>query len=134
MTRDGRTAILEAELQTAELLTETLDNQREALVERDVDRLNEVTAALEDQIAHFGTLVEARKTELEGGPSPREAEAELLRQIRGAERRLLHLAEINQDLIADRLACVSGLLSTLGLTDTGVYGPQRQHQRVRRSA
>ncbi len=125
MTADAVLSILEAELETGELLTETLNRQRQALIERDLDRISEITGLLDGQMEHFSDLVDARKHALGQQETPPGGEtAELLRRIRRTEGRVLRLAELNQDLIADRLAYVGAMLSTLGLTEAAGYGSQ----------
>lgn len=134
MTADAVTSVLEAELASGELLEVTLERQREALLRRDLDRINELTDTLEGQMEHFGTLVETRSYALDGRAPVDERSADLLRRVRRTEKRVLRLAEINQDLIADRLACVGALLSTLGLSDPGGYGVEPHPQTMSRSA
>ena len=130
MTADALTSILEAELQTGTLLMSTLDRQREALIARDLDCINELTVALEEQMAHFGTLVEARTKAMASDQSVTDDRAELMRRIRHTEARVLRLAILNQDLIADRLAYVGAMLSTLGLTSAAGYAPDGAHPRT----
>lgn len=123
MTADALSSILEAELETGELLAETLDRQRRALLERDLDRIMELTGSLEAQVEHFRLLVAARTealSRIDGEVSA--ACAALLQRIRPVESRVLRLSELNQDLIADRLACVNSMLSTIGLTGAAGYG------------
>lgn len=115
--------MLKAELHTGELLAETLHQQREALVARDLDRITELTVALEGQMERFRAVVDARVAALEGGSEMlSDADAHLLQRVRHTEGRVLRLAELNQDLIADRLACVGAMLSTMGITDATGYG------------
>ncbi len=129
MTADALTSILEAELETGTLLMSTLDRQREALIARDLDCIDELTAALEGQMAHFGTLVEARMAAMAHDEDITDRGAELMRRIRHMEARVLRLARLNQDLIADRLAYVGAMLSTLGLTSAAGYAPDGAHPR-----
>lgn len=123
MTTDALSSILEAELQTGQALAETLDRQRQALVARDLERIIELTGTLEGQMEHFRTLVVVRMESLshfDGELS--EACASLLQRTRQMEGRVLRLSELNQDLIADRLAYVNAMLSTIGLTGAAGYG------------
>lgn len=130
MSADALTSILEAELQTGTLLMGTLDRQREALIARDLECINELTVTLEEQMAHFATLVETRAKAMASDRSVTDGRAELIRRIRHTEARVLRLARLNQDLIADRLAYVGAMLSTLGLTSAPGYAPDEAHPRT----
>lgn len=134
MTADELTCILEAELETGELLADTLDRQRRALVQRDLDRVNEITEVLEGQMEQFGSLVEARTRAMREDAAITDRRSDLLERIRRTEGRVLRLAELNQDLIADRLAWVGAMLSTVGLTGEAGYGPEAQGRTLSRSA
>lgn len=135
MTADAVSSILEAELETGTLLVETLDRQRRALIERDLERITELTGILEGQMEHFSMLVDARTEAIDAdAPELSEECAQLLRRIRNVETRVLHLAELNQDLIADRLAYVGAMLSTIGLTGAAGYGADTQATAMSRSA
>jgi len=115
--------MLEEELQAGKLLAETLDRQREALIARDLDRITELTAALEGQMERFRALVKTRVSALDsGGADLSDEDADVLQRIHRVEGRVLRLAELNQDLIADRLAYVGAMLSTMGMTDAAGYG------------
>jgi len=130
MTADALTSILEAELKTGTLLMGTLDRQREALIARDLVAIDELTAALEGQMAHFGTLVEARTQAMQADEGVTDRRAELMRRIRHTEARVLRLARLNQDLIADRLAYVGAMLSALGLKSAPGYAPEGARSRA----
>ena len=135
MTAEAVSSILEAELETGELLAQTLDRQRRALIRRDLDRITEITGILERQMRHFATLVQERTEALEHAHGPISGErAEILRRIERTEKRVLQLAELNQDLIADRLAWVGAVLSTIGLTGAAGYGVEAQTTALSRSA
>ncbi|MFO8080801.1 MAG: flagellar export chaperone FlgN [Armatimonadota bacterium] len=135
MAADALSSMLNAELETGELLAETLDCQRRALIERDLDRISRITGVLEGQIEHFTALVEGRiKAVEDAGGAPNEDCAELLERVRQTERRVLRLAELNQELIADRLAYVGAMLSTIGMTGPAGYGADTASATVSRSA
>lgn len=134
MTDDAVASILEAELETGALLLDTLDRQRRALIARDLDLINDLTGALEEQVAQFMALAEARASAVGDAVEMTGRRAELLRLVRRTEGRMLRLARLNQDLIADRLACVGAMLSTLGLAGAAGYGPGGRDSALSRSA
>src|SRR5690554_1608282 len=135
MTADALTSILEAQVQTGALLVETLDRQRAALVERDLERLLEITETLEEQVRDFGALVEARTEALADAPAqPADEHAGLLRRIRRTEARVMRLTRLNQELLADRLAYVGAMLSTVGLAGATGYGAEPRMGALSRSA
>ncbi|MFW5867018.1 MAG: flagellar export chaperone FlgN [Armatimonadota bacterium] len=135
MTADTLSSMLNAELEAGELLAEALDCQRRALIERDLDRISRITGVLEGQMEHFTALVERRIKAVEAaGGALNEDCAELLERIRRTERRVLRLAELNQELIADRLAYVGAMLSTIGMTGPAGYGADTASATVSRSA
>ncbi|MFP4248900.1 MAG: flagellar export chaperone FlgN [Armatimonadota bacterium] len=135
MTADTLSSMLNAELEAGELLAETLDCQRRALIERDLDRISRITGVLDGQMEHFTALVERRiKAVEDAGGALNEDCAELLERIRRTERRVLRLAELNQELIADRLAYVGAMLSTIGMTGPAGYGADTASATVSRSA
>jgi hypothetical protein len=134
MTDEPVGSILEAELETGALLEQTLERQRKALVARDLDRITELTGILEEQMEHFNLLVQARTEALAEEMPLSDRDAELLRRIRQTEARVLRLSELNQDLIADRLAWVSAMLSTIGLTGAAGYGVDAGAGQISRSA
>lgn len=125
MTADVLDSILEAELDTSRLLLDTLDRQREALIARDVEQIDELTDLLENQMTHFNTLVETRMRAMRADDRVTDRRAELMRRIRHTEARMLRLARLNHDLIADRLSYVGAMLATLGLRGADGYGPER---------
>lgn len=135
MTAEALTSILVAELETGTLLAETLDRQRRALLERDLAGVSEATEILEGQIEHLRLLVAARVKTLEDSDGRLSDEcAELLRRIRQTEARIARLVGLNQDLIADRLAWTSAMLSTIGITGAAGYGPDAHSAALSRSA
>jgi len=134
MTDDPVGCILEAELETGALLERTLERQRKALVARDLDRITELTGTLEGQMEHFNLLVQARTEVLDEDTPLSDRSADLLRHIRQTEARVLRLSELNQDLIADRLAWVGAMLSTIGLTGAAGYGADATAGHMSRSA
>lgn len=123
MTAHTATSILEAELEASELLAETLNRQRHALIQRDPEGINEITGILEEQMAHLTDVVRTR-TDLLGRKETRltAEQAELVRRIRRSEARVLRLAELNEELIADRLAYVGAMLSLIGPGNPAGYG------------
>jgi hypothetical protein len=135
MTAADITSVLDEELEIGELLAETLECQRRALLKRDLERISELTGVLEGQMEHFSTVVEARVEAMTGEDVQLgEHCGELLQRVRHIEARILRLAEINQDLIADRLAYVGAMLSTVGLTGAAGYGAQAPASALSRSA
>lgn len=123
MTSDVLSALLEAELDAGTLLLNALDRQREALVARDLEAMDDLTAALEDRMAQFSALVQTRIESLASRPDLTDHHRALVQRARHTEARLLRLAQLNHDLIADRLACVGAMLATLGLTTEAGYAP-----------
>lgn len=134
MTADAVGPILEAELETGALLEQTLERQRTALVARDLDRITELTGVLEGQLEHFNLLVQARTEVFDEDTPLSDRSADLLRRIRQTEARVLHLCSLNQELIADRLAWVGAMLSTIGLTGAAGYGAAPRTGAMSRSA
>jgi len=134
MVDDAVNAILEAELETGTLLLDTLERQRQALIARDLDRITELTGILEGQMEHFNILVEIRTETIDADTPLDDRAAGLLRSIRHTEARVLRLAQLNQDLIADRLAWVGAMLSTIGLTGTAGYGVETRAGALSKSA
>ncbi len=123
MTDDPLVAILEAELEAGTGLMEALDRQREALVERDLCAIEETSRALEPLMAQFGIFVDARKRVLDGD-GQRPPQRDLMQRVRHTEAGILRLAQLNQDLLADRLAYVGAMLSRLGLAGQVGYAPE----------
>lgn len=137
MTDDPVVAVLRAELETGEELARSLERQREALVTRNIDRLGELTEIIEGQFAHFNTLMQTRERILGDAPALTDATAALLRQIARTEARIKELAELNQSLIADRLAYVGAMLSAIRPERGAAYsagGQMRAQAALSRSA
>jgi hypothetical protein len=123
MTDDPLVAILQAELEAGTRLMDALDRQREALVERDLCAIEETSRDLEPLMAQFGIFVEARKRAL-AGDGKRPPQRDLMQRVRHTEARIIRLAQLNQDLLADRLAYVGAMLSSLGLAGQVGYAPE----------
>ena len=118
--------LLEAELELGAGLVEALERQRSALLQRDLDQIDELTELLEKQLHLFVGLLERRSGELEGSVAATGPDRELLDRVRRTEVRVMELAEFNENLIADRLAWSSAMLVALGVADTGPgYGQTR---------
>ncbi|MGC9320595.1 MAG: flagellar export chaperone FlgN [Armatimonadota bacterium] len=113
MTADPIVSVLEAELETARALVETLEQQRRALIARDLERLSELTEILEGQFEHFNTVLQTRTQAMQEAPELTDRHADLVRRISRAEVRVVNLATLNQDLVADRLAYVGAMLGAL---------------------
>ncbi|MGD9498188.1 MAG: hypothetical protein AB7Y46_17940 [Armatimonadota bacterium] len=115
---------LEAALQTGQALVEDLERQRMALIERDLDRVNELTHTLEGRFRRFALLLHTRAGLLTAEGTLTEGQAALLREVGHVEARVVGLARLNQELLADRLAGVSAMLGLL-LPDSaaGAYAP-----------
>ncbi|MEA3402911.1 MAG: flagellar export chaperone FlgN [Armatimonadota bacterium] len=118
MTADPIVSVLKAELDTARALVETLEQQRRALIARDLERLNELTEILEGQFEHFNVLLQTRAQAMREAPDLTDRHGELMRRIARVEVRVMDLAALNQDLVADRLAYVGAMLAVI-LPDCG---------------
>lgn len=130
MTADAIVSILEAELDSGAALLETLECQRVALIERDLKRLDEITGTLQDQFAHFNLVLQSRAQALDGVAPLDDRTAGLLRRARLLEARVAGLAQLNNELLADRLARVNAVLSAL-LPDPEVgYSPMSERRRT----
>lgn len=136
MTIDSIRPLLEEELELGCALAQTLDRQRRALIDRDLDRLTELTGILEGQFKRFNELLTAR-ADRPSPDRPGDDDPRLMRQIARIERRVMDLAQLNQELIADRLAYVGAMLGVImpGETRPG-YGPDgsRHPAAISRSA
>jgi len=129
MTADAIVSILEAELDAGAALAETLERQRVALIERDLKGLDELTERLQEQFAHFHLVLQTREQALAGAGPLGDRAAALLREARGLEARVIGLARLNNDLLADRLARVNAVLTAL-LPDTAAgYSPAGELRR-----
>lgn len=127
MSRTGRLETLSAELEAAEQLARSLEGQRDALIAQDADRLDDTTASLQDQFEQFRYLVQRREAAFGDETSPTGEELDLLRQLRAADYRVKSLAELNQEILADRLAYLRAMLALLRPEEQAVgYGPPGQ--------
>ncbi len=129
MTDDPLVAILEAELAAGTRLMEALDRQREALIARDLCAIEEISSDLEPLMAQFGIFLEARKRALDEDRQCRLLPPDLMQRVRQAEGRILRLAQLNQDLLADRLAYIGAMLAKLGLVSQVGYAPEAARSR-----
>jgi hypothetical protein len=121
MTADAVVSILEAELESGGVLVATLEHQRVALIERDLTRLDELTGQLQGQFAHFSLLLRTRVRSMETTGALSDRGAALLREAQRLEARVAGLAQLNNELLADRLACVNTVLAALLPEATGGY-------------
>ncbi len=121
MTADALLSILEAELDTGAALVDTLERQRVALVERDLDRITELTDILAGQFGHLNTLLQMRESAMRDEPDTDDARAAMMRRVRRVEACVINQAAVNQTLLADRLAYVAAMLGAL-LPDRPAYG------------
>jgi len=113
MTADAVVAILEAELAAGAALAETLEGQRVALIERDLKGLDELTERLQQQSAHFHLVLQSREQALAAAGPLGDRAAALLRGAKRVEARVIGLAQLNNELLADRLARVNAVLAAL---------------------
>jgi len=116
---------LAAEVDHTLRVCELLEQQREALLGRDLARLEAVTAALEREFEQLVGLLRARA---QTPPAPEAHAASsaraLAHQARAARARLLALVALNQAIIGDRLAWVNALLGQVNPAAMGAgYGP-----------
>ncbi len=122
-----RLKALSAELKAAERLTQSLEGQRDALIAQDADRLDEVTASLQDQFEQFRYLVQRREAAFGDMSPPTGEELDLLSRLRAADYRAKTLAELNQEILADRLAYLRAMLALLRPKEQAAgYGPAGQ--------
>ena len=126
---------LAAELEAARALTELLQRQRDALIAQDTERLDEVTARLQEQFGQFRYMVQTREAALGEAPDLGPDEVALLRELRTAESELQILAEVNQQILADRLAYVRALLGQIYPQEQAVgYAPVRRTGKAHKDA
>ena len=126
MSTASRLEALSAELLAAGQLARSLENQRDALVAQDAERLDEMTASLQEQFEQFRYLVQRREAAFNGAP-PTGEESDLLRQLRAVEYRVQALAQLNQEILADRLAYLRAMLALLRPEEqAAAYGPPGQ--------
>ncbi len=124
MTNEATVALLESELELGEALIETLESQRSALLERDLDQMEQFTDLLEEQLELFLGLLEKRSHMPEEEIAATGPTRALLDRLRRTEVRVIELAEFNEKLIADRLAWSNAMLAALGMAGTEKgYGP-----------
>jgi len=123
MTADAIVSILEAELAAGAALAETLERQRVALIARDLEGIDELTERLQEQFAHFHAVLRSREQALPAVGSPGDRVAALLREARDLEARVVGLARLNNELLADRLARVNTVLSALLPETAAGYSP-----------
>ncbi len=113
MTTDPIVSVLEAELETGRALADTLERQRMALIERDVDMINELSGIIEGQFEHFNLLLQTRARAMADDDAITDRRAALVREVAHVEARMMDLARLNQTLLADRLAYVTAVLGAL---------------------
>jgi len=121
MTTDPIVSVLEAELETGRALADTLERQRVALIERDVDQVNELCGILEGQFEHLNLLLQTRARAMADDGAITDRRAALVREVAHVEARMMDLAQLNQTLLADRLAYVTVVLGALAPDDAGAY-------------
>lgn len=115
MSDDTVVSILEAELEMGRELAHTLECQRQAIIDRDIARLDELTGILEGQFGRFNELLTARVGAKDTSPRIDDRRAELERQAMHVEARVVSLARLNHELLADRLAGFAPLVAALAL-------------------
>jgi len=127
MNQQRRLEALTVELQAAHQLAQSLESQREALIAKDTDRLAEITASLRDQFALFRSAVAEREANFGAAPTPSGKELALLAQLRAADYRVKALAELNHEILADRLAYLRLMLEQIcpRTPGTGYYPTAR---------
>lgn len=134
MAEESPVAQLEAELELGEAVAETLERQRSALLERDLNQMNELTDVLENQLRQFAGLLEGSPAREASIPATGPQRA-LLERVRRTRVRVMELADFNEKLIADRLAWSNAMLTALGMTDAGPgYAPEGQRRSGSKSA
>ncbi len=110
------TMALESEIDQARRLCDLLESQREALLDRDLPRIEKITRTLEGEFVG------------EGG-------RRLAREAKSVQARLAILLDLNQAIIGDRLAYVGTVLGYLqpGRRNAG-YQPGSRADGLARSA
>jgi hypothetical protein len=121
MSQATRLKALSAELEAARELAELLERQRDALIAQDTERLDEVTAGLQERADQFRYLVQTREQAFREAGELGSEDIAFLRELHSVEAQLQSLAQLNQQIIADRLAYVRVLLSRL-CPDEGQVG------------
>lgn len=131
MNADALTSLLEAELDASRALAETLEAQRRALLEPEPAVLSALTDRLAGQFEHLSTLLQARWAAFDPPPALDAREAALLREARLMQARVAGLAQLNQELLADRIAYVGVVLGALTPDTTPPsYRPGRSLRRT----
>jgi hypothetical protein len=127
MSQATRLKALAAELEAARELAGLLESQRDALIAQDTERLDEVTAALQEHTGQFRYLVQTREQAFREAPELDTEDIAFLRELHSVEAQLQSLAQLNQQIIADRLAYVRVLLSRICPDEGEIgYAPTRR--------
>ena len=113
MSQACRLETLSVELEAVQKLAESLESQRDALIERDIGHIEDLSVRLEDGFAQVGDLAVEREAAFRDAPLPSSEELALLRQLRAAEHQVMSLADLNQQIIADRLAYLRVMLDQM---------------------
>ena len=116
------TTMLEAEINHTRRVCELLERQREALLARDLTRIERVTGALEAEFEGLASVAAERAGAMARTPLADTVAGRLLGEVRAAQSRLCMLLELNQAIIGDRLAYVSAVLGHIHPDlDAGAY-------------
>ena len=107
------TAALESEIDQARRLCDLLESQREALLERDLPRIEAITRTLEGEFERLAATVNTRVAALPDARGPDEGARRLAREAQSVQARLAMLLDLNQAIIGDRLAYVGTVLGYL---------------------
>ncbi|MCD6362145.1 MAG: flagellar export chaperone FlgN [Armatimonadetes bacterium] len=106
-------AALAAEVDCTCSVCELLERQREALLERDLPRINALTRELETAFEALVAAVDARTRAFAATDVAGSEVRQLARRAREAQARLSVLVALNQAIIGDRLACISAALGVI---------------------
>ena len=107
------TAALKSEIDQARRLCDLLESQREALLDRDLLRIEGITRTLEGEFERLAATVNTRVATLPDARGLGEGTMRLAREAQSVQARLAILLDLNQAIIGDRLAYVGTVLSYL---------------------
>jgi len=114
----NQAATLADEVDRTLKVCDLLEQQRDALLSRDLTQIERLTGMLESEFEALASLVGSRDLACDStgrGPDARE----LAREVRAAQARLAVLVALNQAIIGDRLACIA---AALGQIDPALLG------------
>ena len=104
------TAALESEIDQARRLCDLLESQREALLDRDLPRIEAITRTLEGEFERLAATVNTRVAALPDARGLDEGARRLAREAQSIQARLAMLLDLTPAILGDRLAYVGTVL------------------------